>query len=492
MIKYDIIIIGGGLGGLQCGYILSKQGYSVCVLEKNAQTGGCLQTFRRGSYAFDTGFHYVGGLDEGQPLYQFFDFFGLMNLPWHKLDKSGFEEVILNGKSYLFTNGYEQFTDKMSEYFPQEKDNLKKYVNFLRKTSDNIFNPLIEKNDAETAKLFSISAFEYLNSLTNNKLLINVLSGTSLKMELNPKTLPLYIFAQINSSFIQSAWRLKGGGSQISDSLAMSIEKNGGIVRTNAKVTKLIEENAKVTKVEINGDEIMEAANFVADIHPALLLSLLSESGRIRNVYRKRMNRLENTFGFFTANIALKKNTVPYMNRNIYLYDNINVWNCRNYENNCALVSFQLPNNNLEYAENIDILTPMCWSEVEQWKNTTIGKRGSDYLLFKQQKAEQCIRHVKKYIPYLESNIKEIHKSTPLTYRDYTGTPFGSAYGIRKDCNNPVTTVLSIRTPVPNIYLTGQNPNFHGMLGVSFTSFLTCAEIIGNSAFFNETVKKWV
>lgn len=40
MSKYDIIIIGSGLGGLECGAILSKEGYHVCVLEKNELFGG--------------------------------------------------------------------------------------------------------------------------------------------------------------------------------------------------------------------------------------------------------------------------------------------------------------------------------------------------------------------------------------------------------------------------------------------------------------------
>ena len=32
MSKYDIIIIGSGLGGLECGAILSKEGFNVCVI----------------------------------------------------------------------------------------------------------------------------------------------------------------------------------------------------------------------------------------------------------------------------------------------------------------------------------------------------------------------------------------------------------------------------------------------------------------------------
>lgn len=35
------------------------------------------------------------------------------------------------------------------------------------------------------------------------------------------------------------------------------------------------------------------------------------------------------------------------------------------------------------------------------------------------------------------------------------------------------------RTPIPNLFLTGQNLSLHGILGVSVTSFFTCAEILG-------------
>ena len=36
-VKYDIVIIGSGLGGLVSANILAREGYSVCVLEKNNQ-----------------------------------------------------------------------------------------------------------------------------------------------------------------------------------------------------------------------------------------------------------------------------------------------------------------------------------------------------------------------------------------------------------------------------------------------------------------------
>jgi hypothetical protein len=43
-------------------------------------------------------------------------------------------------------------------------------------------------------------------------------------------------------------------------------------------------------------------------------------------------------------------------------------------------------------------------------------------------------------------------------------------------------TLLTPKTPLDNLYLTGQSLNLHGVLGVSMTSFFTCAQIIGMEA----------
>ncbi|WP_294290689.1 FAD-dependent oxidoreductase, partial [uncultured Chryseobacterium sp.] len=45
--EFDILVIGSGLGGLVSALVLAKEGLKVCVLEKNNQYGGNLQTFSR-------------------------------------------------------------------------------------------------------------------------------------------------------------------------------------------------------------------------------------------------------------------------------------------------------------------------------------------------------------------------------------------------------------------------------------------------------------
>lgn len=479
---YDVIIIGSGLGGLECGYILSKQGYNVCILEKNAQLGGCLQTFKRGGTLFDTGFHYVGGLEEGQYLHRLFRYFDLLDLPWHKMDEEGFAEVVLKDTSYFLPSGHERFADSLSERFPHQRKQLQHYTNFLKQVGDSIGDSFTHRDDQSKAALFERSAYDFLQETIDDPVLRNVLSGASLTMELCAEKLPLYVFAQINNSFIQSAWRLNGGGSLIADKLAANIRRMGGTILTKAEVTRIIEKDGRITAVEYNGEEQVEGNYVISDLHPALTLSLIPESQHIRKVYRNRISGLDNTYGMFTLHLQLKEHTIPYLNRNLFVYKDSDVWNLScgaNEPKTSALVSFQLPTDNTQYTNNIDILTPMYWEEVEQWENTTVGKRGEAYDAFKRQKAEECLDLIAGRMPGLRENIQRFHTTTPLTYRDYTGTWKGAAYGIRKDYNNALLTILAPQTQVPNLFLTGQNLNLHGILGVSMTSVLTCAKVAG-------------
>ena len=64
-------------------------------------------------------------------------------------------------------------------------------------------------------------------------------------------------------------------------------------------------------------------------------------------------------------------------------------------------------------------------------------------------------------------------------FADYTGTPEGSAYGVLKDCRNPLASFLPVRTKIQNLLLTGQSINLHGCLGTTITAVSTCAELVG-------------
>jgi phytoene dehydrogenase-like protein len=178
----------------------------------------------------------------------------------------------------------------------------------------------------------------------------------------------------------------------------------------------------------------------------------------------------------------LKKNTFPYLNRNYYYFDENNPWISPDYAKRRVRKVFfctSASSASDSYAKVVQILEPMYWSEVAGWEHTSIDKRGEEYTAFKQQRAEELIDYIEQFHPGLKQAVEDYSTSTPLTYRDYTGTREGSAYGIIKDYNNVLICLLPVKTKIPNLYITGQNNNVHGMIGVFLTAMYTCSEFVG-------------
>ncbi len=498
----SIIIIGSGLGGLECGVIMARHGFRVTVLEQERQIGGSLQTFiRKGSdgraHSFDTGFHYVGGLDPGQPLYTLFRYFGLLDLPWKCLDKDCFDEISFADAecrevtSYPVASGHLRFAERLAEYFPEHESELREYSRELKRIGDRMFDSF--KPDSEMFELFGKSAYEFLCASISDQRLRDVLSGSMMKMELDRDTLPAYVYIQATNSFIDSAWRLGydhgrklGGGALIAHRLADELRSLGGEILTGRKVNAIhVSDDGRVSGVDAaaagGNVEHFTADWIISDVHPAVTVGLIDSCRQVKKVFRNRMENLRSSYGVFTANIVLKPGILPYMNRNLFVHRHgADLWGTDYKCTDSIMVHFYPPEKpHGKYADCIDILSPMDWSIIGEWDGMTPGTRGKEYEALKQKKLDECLDLLDARIHGIRSCIDKAYLSSPLTWHSYTSSPYGSAFGVSKDYHNPLTTFLSPRTPLPNLLLTGQSLNLHGILGVSKTAVITCGCILG-------------
>jgi len=484
--KYDVIIIGSGLSGLQSAYILSKEGLNVCLVEKQRILGGCLQTFSRCGTVFDTGMHYIGGLDEGQVLQKFFSYFDLNNrLKLKRLDEDGYDVVRYRGEEYKFAMGYDRFKETLLEKFPGERKALEDYVSKLREISRSvdIYNVRnFQDTNAEYFKYFSIGIDPYLNSITSNPVLKNVLVGMApLYAGIKEKS-PLYIHMMIHSSYIEGSYRFIDGGYQLSHFLRDSILSFGGTIMTNAEVSHINTSGNRITDIVINGEERMEAENYISAIHPKSLLKMMDEDA-FKPAFRNRIFDNEETYGMFSIYLAMKDNAFKYINHNYYNYHTDDIWGSYNYDEESwpggYMIHFSPISKSETYTDAIIVNATMKWSEMQPWLNTRVENRGDDYREFKQRKGEKLLALMEKDFPGIRAATKFWYSSTPLTYRDYTGTWEGSVYGLLKDYRNPMKSMLLPRTRVENLLLTGQSTSIHGVVGVTIGAFLTCSELLG-------------
>ena len=466
--NHDVLIIGSGLGGLECGSLLAQRGLKVLVLESSHQPGGCMQSFRRGGQHYDTGLHYVGGLAPGQTMHKAFAQIGLLDLPWKRMDDD-FDHVIIGGRHFAFHQGYEAFAEGLAKDFPHQRKALQGYVQRLQ----NI-----------TTEDMDVCAYDYLRQTFSDELLLNVVSAAAMKTELRRESLPLFNFAHTCSSYIESSWRLQGDGNLLVDKLISIICEAGGEVRTDSKVVRLTEVEGRIVNAICANGHTYQAEYFISDIHPAVLCQMLEECPSVRKAFRRRMATAENTCGMFTAQLCIKPGALRYFAHNVFVYDKPDVWTMTE-ENNPVkgvMISARVPEDDSDVLRQIDLLTPMPWQECEAWSDTRVGRRGDDYKAFCRQKTEQCLTLAEQHIPGLRGMVEQCYTSTPLTYRDYLGSPEGGAFGMRKDCRTPMLSFHSVSTPLPNLLLTGQSIILPGIEGVTMTAFETCSRIIQNNA----------
>ena len=236
-------------------------------------------------------------------------------------------------------------------------------------------------------------------------------------------------YAHVMEPYKNGSWRLPSGDLLVK-ALSAQID---GTVRTGCEVTSI--EPGRVRCKDGSSHE----GTIVSDIHPRQTFAILQ--GHVRPAYRHLLQVLEDGPGIFTVYCKLRPETLPYK-----------PWSTT-YDGDLML-HYGNPDGK-GFARTADLLT---FSEKEVPNRDVL--------------AGNLIRRV----PGLEPAVEKYWTSTPATWERYTGTPGGSAFGIRK---KDATCYVHPRTPVPGLFLTGQNCGLHGVLGVSETALQTCREILG-------------
>jgi len=494
--KQQVVIIGGGLGGLFTGAILSKEGFCVTILEKNAMIGGGLQTFQRFGEHFDTGMHVIGGMQPGGNIWKICRYLGILNdVKIRNVDNECSDRLYFaEDKSYFtIAKGRDGFVSSLAQSFPDEHSNLERYVDAVLDIADKVdlFNLrpssgqislFTESND------FLMAADAFIAKYISDKRLRSVLAYMNPLYGGRAHETPAYVHAIISTLYIKGASRFVDGSYHFAQLLAEVITSNGGQVIAGDAVEWINVTERNVDYVRTKSGKKYVADYFISDIHPCALMRLMDEKAFPKS-YRERLETIPNTHSAFALYIKLKPETFPYINHSEYYmtrYDD--VWNFSRTDKQWPLGFMMMtpPSSNQgHYAKKVLITAPMPFDMVRRWENTTVGHRGDEYEAWKMKCAELLLNQIEEIHPSFQQCIEAMNTSSPLTIRDFYGVKDGSICGFAKNCQNIVLSQLPVVTKIRNLLLTGQNNNLHGFCGVPLTAINTSEAILGLNYIVN-------
>lgn len=486
MSKRPTIIIGGGPGGLLAAVLLAKAGKRVLLLEQHHTIGGGLQSFCRGGELFDTGFHYVGAMHQGELLRQIFRYAGLEHLPVRGLDEECFDSIHLGDKSYPLAQGCDRFVERLAERFPHQEGALKRYMALMREVGESVSVEEFAKGhiSRDASRWQGVSADELLHQVVDDETLRGVLTGNSMLYGGGADHTSFYDHAMILHSFIAGgAYSFVGGTQQVADGLAESLKRLGGELRCRSRVVGLHASQGRIGWVETADGERIEAEEVISTLHPRHTFALLQGDHGYRASHLKRIEAMADSVGLFTLYLRLRPEAVRYSPCNYYLHHTARMWSpplrsCT--EPIHSLLFTMQPPINGDYASVASLMLPMSGEAMADWEETNCPmQRGADYLMAKSELAQRMVDFAQRWIPSLGEAVEATYTASPLTWRDYTSTPRGSAYGLLKDYHNPIACHLPTRTRLENLFLAGQSVNLHGGLGVALSSVVVCSALVG-------------
>ena len=476
--KYDIIIIGAGLGGLTAGAKLAKEGEKVLLIEQHDRPGGCATTFKRKDFIFEVGLHEMDGLDTRDMKTKIFRDLGVF-------DKVEFLKVpefyhFVN-KRYKITISHEpeKAMEVLIENFPGEETGIKAYF-------DQILNA--KKKAKESAGKEEISVGKFLDSIINNDDLKLVLLGNLGYFHDDPYSLSLNYYSVAQGSYYLGGGNfIKGGSQKLSDYLSNYIAQNGGKVILKHVVTDIITENNKAI-----GVKYAESKNNNSIIYSAFADEIIANAAvpNVANILLPKehgKNLLENICKYETGASLLT----------IYLGFKIPVKDIGNkyystfvYDDSVRTQADIIANNKGDF--NNRSFTFVDYSQIDSALTTEDKSVGviccidyysdwdklnkEEYQAKKKEVGEIYIEKLEKLIPGIKDQIEYYEVGTSKTVLRYTLNPKGAVYGFAQ---TPERARLDKIQSIDNLHFASAWTKIGGgFSGAIFSGYLCAFDIL--------------
>jgi prolycopene isomerase len=489
--SFDVIIIGSGIGGLVTATQLAAKGARVLVLERYLIPGGSAGYFEREGYRFDVGASMIFGFGTQGTTNLLTKALAAVNVSLETIpDPVQIHYHLPQGLDLKVHRNYEKFLQELTSYFPHERQGIRKFYNECWQ----VFNCLnsMDLLSLEEPRYLTRVFFQHpLSCLGLVKYLPQNAGDVARRYIKDPQLLqfidmecycwsvvPADLTPMINAGMVFSDRHYgginypKGGVGQIALKLVEGLEKAGGKIQYEARVTKILTEKGRTVGVQLASGEVYRAKRVVSNATRWDTFEKLMPAAEMPQSEKKWQQRYQKSPGFLNLHLGVKADVLPSGTEchHILLED----WGRMEAAEGTIFVSIPTLLDPKLATNGYHIVHTFTPSWLEDWQ----GLSPTEYEQKKEDAAGRLIDRLEKIFPGLDAGLDYMEVGTPRTHRRFLGRDNGTYGPIPQRKLLGLLGMPFNRTAVPGLYCVGDStfPG-QGLNAVAFSGF-ACAHRI--------------